>query len=623
MSTKAEPSRKRKKMSRKQRRALQRRRRLSLAAALMAAVLLALAVWSSPGLGFMLWGLAAVGFAALALLLRRRKGLRPSVYGAVLAVCAVLAVAGALGRGYVLSDGAVVPVRTLAESLRVTDAWPVDIDRYTRLTALDLRDSTVTDFSPILSMEHLRQLDVRGNHAFTYDDCAAVSSAHPACQVTWSIPVGDGYIDSTAKDVDLTAYGPSAEEVALLRERFPDTRFSYTVTLMGKAVDPEAEAIDLQGATDVDPDAVAAALSLLPNVKTVDLRGTPTDAETVAALCDAWPEVRFMFTCAVPGVPMTSEDETVTLTGGTYADLQRYMAFMDYMPNLQYIDARAVQLTAEDLQALQADARCRRIVYGFSVYGRNVTTLDTELNLDNIPVSDPAQIEAVIRLMPNLKKISMVGCGLSDDAMGALFDAHPEIKFVWVVSFGKYKLRTDATAFTTNLYAVNDYHYTSATFAPLRYCTDLMMLDLGHCDITSIEGLAGLKKLRVLILADNKISDISPLEGLEDLEYVELFLNRKIHDFSPLANKTKLVDLNIYYCQIQDVASLTTCTNLKRLWLGECGLSDGQIGKLRKALPDCKINARGSSATGEGWRDHRHYEVLKKMYKTGEYIPFE
>ena len=247
----------------------------------------------------------------------------------------------------------------------------------------------------------------------------------------------------------------------------------------------------------------------------------------------------------------------------------------------------------------------------------------TELNLDNTPVPDVRSVEECIAKLPYLKCISMCDTGLTQEQMGQLFDAHPEIKFIWWIEFGKYKLRTDATAFTTNLYAVNDYHYTSATFAPLRYCTDLMMLDLGHCDITSIEGLAGLRKLRVLILADNKISDISPLEGLQDLEYVELFLNREIHDFSPLANKMKLVDLNIYYCQIQDVTPLTTCANLKRLWLGECGLSDGQIGKLRKALPDCKINARGSSATGEGWRDHRHYEVLKKMYKTGENIPFE
>lgn len=622
MSAKSEPLKK-KKLSKKQRRAWKRRRRLSLYAALAAAVLLALAVWSAPGLSLYIWALSALGLAALTALLRRRKGLPKGIYWLIAALCLLLAVAGVFTRGYVVADGAVTPVRTLATQLQVRDAWPGDIDRYTRVTALDMRNSTVTDFTPILHMDELEQLDVRGNFAFTEQDYEAVSAAHPDCLIYWSIPVGDGHIDSSATDVDLTAYGASAEEIARLRERYPDKRFTYTVTLMGKPIDPDAQAIDLQGTQEIDPDAIGAALSLLPNVQTVDLRGAPLDIATVEALCGAWPDVRFMFTCRVPGVAMTSEDETVALTGGTFADLQSYMAFMPYMPNLQYIDARAIPMTSEELQALQSDERCRKVVYGFSVYGINVTTLDTELNLDNVPVSDPAQIEAVIRLMPNLKRISMVGCGLSDEAMGALFDAHPEIKFVWVVSFGKYKLRTDATAFTTNLYAVNDYHYTSATFAPLRYCTDLMMLDLGHCDITSIEGLAGLKKLRVLILADNKISDISPLAGLEDLEYVELFLNRKIRDFTPLANKEKLVDLNIYYCPIQDVTPLTTCVNLKRLWLGECGLDNGQIGKLRKALPDCRINARGSSATGEGWREHKHYEVLKKMYKTGEYIPFE
>lgn len=622
MSEKHTASKKRK-MSKKKRRALARRRRIAMAAAVAAALLLALAIWSAPALSAILWGLAALGLAAEAALLYRRKGLKKSVYWLAGAVCILLAVGGALLKGYVVSDGAVVPAHTLAESLRVTDAWPSDIARYTRLKSLDMRDSTVADFAPIQSMDGLEALDARGNHAFTEADYEAVRAAHPACQVYWSIPVGGGYIDSTATAVDLTAYNPSAEEIARLRERYPEKTFTYTVTLMGRQIDPDADAIDLQGVENVDPEAISAALQLLPNIQTVDLRGTPIPAETVAALCGAWPEVRFLFTCQVPGVPMTSEDAAVTLSGGTFADLQSYMAYMDYMPFLEYIDARAVSMSAEELQTLQSDPRCRKIVYGFSVYGINATTLDAELNLDNIPISDPAQVEQIIRLMPNLKKLSMVNCGLSDDAMGALFDAYPQIKFVWVVSFGKYKLRTDATAFTTNLYAVNDYHYTSATFAPLRYCTDLMMLDLGHCDITSIEGLAGLTKLRVLILADNKISDISPLAGLNDLEYVELFLNRKIHDFTPLANKEKLVDLNIYYCQIQDVTPLTTCVNLKRLWLGECGLSDGQIGKLRKALPNCKINARGSSATGEGWREHKHYEVLKKMYKMGEYIPFE
>ena len=122
-----------------------------------------------------------------------------------------------------------------------------------------------------------------------------------------------------------------------------------------------------------------------------------------------------------------------------------------------------------------------------------------------------------------------------------------------------------------------------------------------------------------------------PLAGLENLEYVELFMNRGIRDFTPLANKQKLVDLNIYYCQIQDVTPLTTCTNLKRLWLGECGLSDGQIGKLRGTyerkvrgveeqhgpvaqqilsvqLVKCAVLVAGDGERGGGVMQHGHLE---------------
>ena len=151
-----------------------------------------------------------------------------------------------LTEGSVVVDGAVVPARTQVDRLRVTDAWPEDIAHYTRLKALDLRDSSVSDFTPVLSMDGLEQLDVRGNYAFTWQDYEAVTSAHPGCAVYWSIPVGDGHIDSTQTAVDLTDYGPSAEEVAELRQRFPDKTFTYAVTLMGKQIDPAAEAIDLQ-----------------------------------------------------------------------------------------------------------------------------------------------------------------------------------------------------------------------------------------------------------------------------------------------------------------------------------------------------------------------------------------
>ena len=145
MSAKAEPT-KRKKTGKKQRRALKRRRRLSLYSALAAAVLLALAVWSRPRLSMVFWGVSALGLGALTALLRRRRGFKRTACRVLCAACALLAAAGVFTRGYVVADGAVAPVRTLAADLRITDGWPADIDRYTHVLSLDMRDSTVTDF---------------------------------------------------------------------------------------------------------------------------------------------------------------------------------------------------------------------------------------------------------------------------------------------------------------------------------------------------------------------------------------------------------------------------------------------------------------------------------------------
>ena len=621
MATKQDMKRRKSgKKKRRQARNRRIRRVVALLTVLLAVVFALLARSAAPSLAAIVWGVAAAVMLLDALLLCRRKALPTALYALVGLLCVALAAAGPFFRNYVPADGRYVSRDMLVTELKVTDAWPSGIAGMDRVVSLDMRDSTVTDFSPIPGLASLRSLDVRGNYAFTRAEHDAVASALPACDILWSVPVGDTHFDSDMQSVDLTTLDLAPAEIADLMDTYPDKRFTYTVTLMGRRYDADAETLDLTGG-GADLNALEDALRLLPAVTRADLRGTPLSADAIRSLKERHPDIYFACSCDVPSGSMTTEDAEVTVNGG-YTELLNYMSFIDLMPNLQAMDARSVQLTDEQLRSVQSDERCRKLLYNFTVFGRSVSTLETELNLDNTPISDVSEVERCLNCLPNLKKLSMVNCGLSDEQMGQLFDAHPDVKLVWEVHFGHYTLRTDATAFTTNLYASNPYGYTSGTFAPLRYCTDLMYLDIGHCKLTNIEGLAGLKKLRVLILADNHITDISPLAGLEDLEYVELFLN-KIVDLTPLANKPHLMDLNIYYnSTITDLSPLATDTALERLWLGQCGFTDGQIGKIKKALPKCKVYSASSGSTEGGWRDHRRYKVIKKMNKTGQYVPF-
>lgn len=608
-------------LTRKQRRALELRRIIAAVLVGLAVILAALSWKALPSMNALLWGVATLLMLIEALLLTRRRGLGVAVYAAVGGLCLALIVAGPFTRNLVQADGAFVPREVLATQLRITDDYPKNFDRMDRLEALDMRASTVTDFAPVAERRSLRLVDVRENYAFDQAAHDALASALPECRIRWSVPVADTWFDSDASDVDLTGLPLSAAQLRALFDSYPDKRFTYEVPLFGGRYAPDVESLSLRDQA-VDAGAIDEALTLLPAVREVDLRGEPAAAETIAALSDAHPDIHFLFSCDVPGVAMTTEDASVQLTGGSYQDLLTYMDFIDYMPNLERIDARAVQLTNEQALALHEDARSEKVQYYVTVFGVKVSTYDTELNLDDVKVPSVDAVEQVLAMLPNLKRVSMCGSGLSTDQMGQLFDAHPDIKFVWWLKIARYKVRTDATMFTTDLWDGNDFNYTSQTFANLRYCTDLMMLDLGHCRIRNIDGIAGLKKLRVLILADNKISNISALEGLEDLEYVELFLNN-IRDFSPLANKTKLLDLNVYYNPISDITPILTCTSLERFWAGGTKLSTEDLMKLKETIPNVQINIKGRSSTGEGWRKHKRYDILSQMYDANEYIPFE
>ncbi|NLG23728.1 MAG: leucine-rich repeat domain-containing protein, partial [Clostridiales bacterium] len=92
---------------------------------------------------------------------------------------------------------------------------------------------------------------------------------------------------------------------------------------------------------------------------------------------------------------------------------------------------------------------------------------------------------------------------------------------------------------------------------------------------------------------------------------------------SPLADKEHLIDANLCRNRIADFRPLLSCKNLKRLWIGNCGLSDGEVAKLRQTLPDCKINTTsGADPTGAGWRKVDRYFMIKAMFSTHVYKPF-
>ncbi len=80
----------------------------------------------------------------------------------------------------------------------------------------------------------------------------------------------------------------------------------------------------------------------------------------------------------------------------------------------------------------------------------------------------------------------------------------------------------------------------------LYYLRSIRSLDLGHCHLSAVPFVANMPHLRHLILADDLVYDISPLENLKELEWLELF-NTAVGYPTPLLGCTALRDLNVCY----------------------------------------------------------------------------
>ena len=596
-----------------------------ICAGLLVALAVALCVYIYKVVGMngaaLMLGSAAVLLLVEALLLWVDLPVSKALIGVLGLLCIALTAYGFIDYNYVWQDGRFVHKYAVVARITVTDEYPRNFDKMVSLRTLDMKGSTITDFAPIRALPSLERLDIRENYAFDQREHDLLVQANPNVDIHWSVPVEDKHFDSMAEYFDLTPFQLTTTQLRTLITTYPNTVFDYRVPLYGQRYTTDIQALDLQGQA---PDAAVIddALGLLPEVKTVDVRGQRAPAQTVSALSQAHPEVYFMFSCDVPGGDMTTEDTAVTVTG-SYDDMLAYAAFIPYMPKLESIDATSIEMTDEQLDALGEISSSGKLRYSLNVYGKSCSSLASDLNWDKLPFTGVEDVEKYLARLPRLKRVSMCNCGLSEEEMGQLFDAHPDIKFIWWIEFGHYKLRTDATAFTTGLGDGNQYHYDDDTFEPIRYCTDLMMLDLGHNRITSIDNFTGLTKLKVLILADNRLTDISQITCFPDLEYLELFLN-DITDVTPVTQLKKLRDFNIFHNPLyENHKVLRKMTWLERLWIGGCRLSPQDVRDLQQALPNCEISTIGQSSTARGWRKHSHYYTLKRMYEEGKYIPFD
>ncbi len=282
------------------------------------------------------------------------------------------------------------------------------------------------------------------------------------------------------------------------------------------------------------------------------------------------------------------------------------------------------------------------------INGKSLTVpADSEyVDLDRLSVPNAEDnyraLADFISSLPNLKKLDMFSTDIRRKQADALAEQFPDIEFGWTIAIPctnplhpertPHRVRTDATAFST-LHNNSCTHHTSEMLSVLRYCKNLQALDIGHNDATNLDFLYDLPHLKVLILACNmsaesRLTDITPVGSLKELQYLEMFKN-DVLDISCLAGCESLVDLNICFNRITDLSPLYGLKNLRRLWVYNCNSHNyddvptvpaDEVRRLKENLPDCYIDSVSWSTDG-GWREHPRYDTIVQMFWESENVP--
>lgn len=400
------------------------------------------------------------------------------------------------------------------------------------------------------------------------------------------------------EQLDLLDSRLTFQEIEQLQAELPDCRICWEVPFQGGYVRSDTTTLTVDHLTDAD----VSMLSFFPELEMVDA-GNCQDYPQLMELKRRYPSVALSYGVMLDGKKQDSAAERLTIQNASPQEVAQALA---YLPQVTEVTFQQVLEAPQLLELTQAypDLHIRAT---FNICGIEVSNDAQQIDLSNIPMENTAAVEAAVAYMPNLEKVDMCGCGISNEDMEALNQRHERIQFVWIVQIGFIPTRTDATTFMP---AREGYTVTTKNCEDLRYCTELIALDLGHMKITNCEFLRYMPHLQYLILADTKIKDFSPLEGLQELIFLEIFLTEPA-DYTPLLSLTALEDLNISYTSGPNPELIAQMTWLKRLWWVGGGY---YATALRQNLPDTELCFTGVSSTGNGWRQGQHYYDMRDLF---------
>lgn len=355
-----------------------------------------------------------------------------------------------------------------------------------------------------------------------------------------------------------------------------------------------------------------AALPELPALESVRWRPCPLSNTEKRELKERRNDISFDWDLRLGNSVISSLDKEADFS----TEAKDITSLLELLP---LMDAGTVTLEGwnisnEEAALLREAGPGKIFLYTVELFGIPFSTGETEIDISEVELEDTEELEEALVHFDRLEKVLMLHCGLDNETMDELNTRHEGMRFVWLVQVMTLAIRSDRTYFT--IYNPDELRYTRESPLNLRYCHDLVAVDLGHCGIgqDDLEFVRGCPKLEFLIIAECYMHNLEPLRDCPNLRYLEAF-KTYLNDISALEDCPKLTDLNLCYIPSLGpdcVDTLKNMTQLEHLWFCDANFSATRITELRDALPNTEfLYYRGPESTGAGWRDHDIYFEMR------------
>ena len=417
--------------------------------------------------------------------------------------------------------------------------------------------------------------------------------------------------ERNAAQLDLRGQKVSPEHHENLQKALPDCKILWDVPFQQGTCSSDTQKITVTAIAQED----IQQLRYLPDLQEVDATKC-IDLPMVQKLQEAYPDLKVTYGVEIGGEILDMGTESLNLDAGE-GDFTQLMDRLAYLPQMKSIYFEEPELTADELMQLQEAYPGIQMTWTKTVFGKPMSCDTEELDISGMQFASVEEIEKQANYLTGLKKLTMCDTGFANEDIAAFRErARGRYKVVWNLKIGQIMVRTDDTWFMpTKLHLdVKDRDVQN-----LKYCEDMICIDLGHNVIKNIDWLRGTPHVKYLIIADGPLREIDAIGTLKELKFLELFMT-DIRDITPLLGCTALEDLNV----ARIPASLRPLSEMK--WLKNLWMSGGWVSRedeafLRQELPNTRIDAaHHHNCCGRGWRQIQNYYDMRDILGMPYYL---